>query len=247
MNLFGKAKKGPTVPQPSGGGGGGGGTSDAIGKLRDASETLDKRQEHLMRKIDNEVKMARDFSQKSKKREALTCIKRKKMYEKQLEQITGAQMTLETQRMALEMQNINMAALEAQRAGAQAMQAATRRMGGVDAVEETMDQIEEGLADADEIGQAMSRTVNAGLDMDDDELLAELESLETDDLTDQLTDLSGLGAPAAKAPAMSQEEAELAALNASMDFPSAPKSQPAARAMTEEEKELAALEASMAM
>merc|ERR1719164_240509 len=106
-----------------------------------------------------------------------------------------------------------------------------------------MDQIEEGLADADEIGQAMSRTVNAGLDMDD----AELEGLETDDLTDQLTDLSGLGAPAAKAPAMSQEEAELAALNASMDFPSAPKSQPAARAMTEEEKELAALEASMAM
>ena len=42
-------------------------------------------------------------------------------------------------------------------------------------------------------------------------------------------------------------KAELAALNASMDFPSAPKSQPAARAMTEEEKELAALEASMAM
>ena len=50
----------------------------------------------------------------------------------------------------------------------------------MDAVEETMDQIEEGLADADEIGQAMSRTVNAGLDMDDDELLAELEKLEDD-------------------------------------------------------------------
>ena len=78
------------MPQPSGGGGGGGGTSDAIGKLRDASETLDKRQEHLMRKIDNEVKMARDFSQKGKKREALTCIKRKKMYEKQLEQVRRA-------------------------------------------------------------------------------------------------------------------------------------------------------------
>ena len=45
-----------------------------------------------MRKIDNEVKMARDFSQKSKKREALTCIKRKKMYEKQLEQVRRAYM-----------------------------------------------------------------------------------------------------------------------------------------------------------
>ena len=41
--------------------------------------------------------------------------------EKQLEQISGAKMTLETQRLALESMNINQAALEAQRAGARAM------------------------------------------------------------------------------------------------------------------------------
>ena len=133
-----------------------------------------------MRKIDNEIKQARAFSKENKKREALTCIKRKKMYEKQLEQISGAKMTLETQRLALESMNINQAALEAQREGARAMQQATKSMGGVDAVEETMDQVEEGLQDADEIGQAMSRSVNTGIDQDDDELLAELEELEDD-------------------------------------------------------------------
>ena len=58
-----------------------------------------------------------------------------------------------------------------------------------------MDSVEEGLQDADEIGQAMSRQVNTGLDMDDDELLAELEGLEQDDLTDQLTSTNVASAP----------------------------------------------------
>lgn len=232
---------------PSGGGGGGGNsTSDAIGKLRDATETLEKREEHLMRKIDAEVKAAREFSKQNKKREALTCIKRKKMYDKQLEQISGAKITLETQRLALESMNINAAALEAQKAGAAAMSAATKRMGGVDAVEETMDQVEEGLQDADEIGQAMSRPVNMGLDQDDDELLAELEELEQDDLTTQLTNVDLGQAPAANS--KSAEEAELEALAAGMtNFPTVPQQAPAKKAMTDEERELAELEASMAM
>ena len=83
----------------------------AIAQLRDTTETLEKKEEHLFRKIDNEVKQARTFNAAGKKREALTCIKRKKMYEKQLEQISGAKMTLETQRLALENININREAL----------------------------------------------------------------------------------------------------------------------------------------
>ena len=45
-------------------------------------------------------------------------------------------------------------------------------MGGVDAVEETMDTVEEGLQDAAEIGEAMSRAIGPSVDADDDELLA---------------------------------------------------------------------------
>ena len=83
MNLFGRSKPNAAAPTPSGNSGGGNSTNDAIGKLRDASETMQKREEHLIRKIDNEIKQAKEFSAKGKKREALTCIKRKKMYEKQ--------------------------------------------------------------------------------------------------------------------------------------------------------------------
>ena len=53
-------------------------------------EMLTKREEHLQRKIDNEIQMARDFSAQKKNQEALTCIKRKEMFEKQMEMIIGA-------------------------------------------------------------------------------------------------------------------------------------------------------------
>jgi len=256
MNLFGRSKPSAAAPTPSGNSGGGNntGTGDAIAKLRDASETMQKREEHLLRKIDGEISKAKEFSAKGKKHEALTCLKRKKMYEKQVEQITNAKMTLETQQLALENVNLNVAVLSAQKAGADAMTRATKQIGGVEGVEEIVDSVEEGLQDADEIGQAMGRSINSGIDMDDDELLAELEGLEQEDLTDQLTNVSVSAAPAggsSRQAQMSAEEAELEALNASMNFPSAPLNRPAAASgktkMTEEERELAELEASMAM
>lgn len=59
----------------------------AIAKVRDALETIEKKEEHLQRKCDNEVKQAKAFSAANKKREALACVKRKRMYDKQLEQL----------------------------------------------------------------------------------------------------------------------------------------------------------------
>ena len=50
-------------------------------------ETVEKREEHLSRKVDNEIKQAKLFNSQNKKREAIQCLKRKKMYEKQIEQI----------------------------------------------------------------------------------------------------------------------------------------------------------------
>ena len=225
----------------------------AIDKLRDAAETLEKRENHLQHKIDNEITQARAYSKQGKKREALTCIKRKKMYEKQMEQLMGTKNTLETQRLALEAININKEALEASRAAAGALSSATAQMGGVDAVEDTMDQVEEGLQDAEEIGEAMSRQVaTPGVDQDEDvrepsgppplrppatpstphppstwqELLAELAGLE-----DEAANLDlGAGASSAAAKSEADEMAELAALMPSAPMPSAPTS----RVMTEE-------------
>mmetsp|Transcript_2709 Transcript_2709/g.6726 ORF Transcript_2709/g.6726 Transcript_2709/m.6726 type:complete len:248 (+) Transcript_2709:73-816(+) len=245
MNLFGRSKPSVAAPTPSGNSSGGNDASAAIAKLRDNQEMLQKREDHLVRKIENEIKQAKEFSARGKKREALTCIKRKKMYEKQVDQIINSKITLENQQLALESVNLNAQVMSAHKVGAQAMERAVQNMGGVEAVEELMDNVEEGFQDANEIQDAMGRQVNAGLDADEDELLAELEGLEQDDLTDQLTSTNVASAPAASR--KSDEERELEALNSSMNFPSAPTSQPAAgKQMTEEERELAELEASMA-
>lgn len=242
MNLFGK-KKAPPPAAPTGPAANSTvqETGPAIAKLRDATETLEKREEHLYRKIDNEVKQAQAFSKAGKKKEALTCIKRKKMYEKQLDQIGNAKMTLETQKLALEQTNINREALEAQKTAVAAMKTATQSMGGVDAVEEMMDAVEDGLVDADEIGQALGRSVAMpGVDADEDDMLAELEALEQADLDQQLGAVN-LGASSA-----ADEEAELMRVMPSAPMPSAPTTA-VKPAMTDEERELAELEASMAM
>jgi len=123
MNLFGR--RNPKADGGGGGSSGGGGnassTTAAIAKLRDATETLEKREEHLTRKIDNEINQAKKFSGAGKKREALTCIKRKKMYEQQLEQLAGAKMTLQTQQLALENMNITKETLEVRSPAARAV------------------------------------------------------------------------------------------------------------------------------
>lgn len=235
MNLFGRSK--PTPPQP---------TAAApppvpdnkaaITKVRDTLETIGKRKDHLMRKVDGEVTNAKKFSAAGKKREALQCIKRKKMFEKQLEQLSNTEITLETQMLTLESMNMNQEALSAQRLAAKTMQTQMTNMGGVDAVEETMDQVEDGLADANEIAEALGRSVAMPGMEDEDDLLAELEGLEASDLADDLGQVN-LG------------NANAAAEQTQVEFPSAPL--PSAGTgpvqMTDEERELAELEQSMAM
>jgi len=183
-----------------------------------------------------EVKQAKAFSTQNKKREALTCIKRKKMYEKQLDQITNAKITMETQKLSLEAVNINAEVIATQKYATSALTAGVKAMGGVDAVEELADNTEEALADADEIGQAMSRPINAGSDATDDDLLAELEQLENDSLDEALLATNHTIDDGQALPSMPE---------APFSAPSVPTRAPAT--MTDEERELAELEASMAM
>ena len=92
-------------------------------------ETIEKRETHIGRKIDNEITNAKKFSAAGKKREALQCIKRKKMYEGQVEKIGQARLNLETQQLALEQLNLNKEVVEAQREGAKTMASVTAQMG----------------------------------------------------------------------------------------------------------------------
>uniref|UniRef100_A0A493T8U8 Charged multivesicular body protein 4B n=1 Tax=Anas platyrhynchos platyrhynchos TaxID=8840 RepID=A0A493T8U8_ANAPP len=121
---------------------------------------------------------------------ALQALKRKKRYEKQLAQIDGTLSTIEFQREALENANTNTEVLKNMGLAAKAMKAAHDNM-DIDKVDELMQDIAEQQELADEISTAISKPVGFGEDFDEDELMAELEELEQEELDKNLLEISG--------------------------------------------------------
>jgi hypothetical protein len=130
---------------------------------------------------------------------AMACLKRKKVYEGQVESITQQRMNLEQQMMALEAHIINQEAFKAVQVGKNAMQNIHRQM-NVESVDETMDQMAEEMDKAKEISDALGQAV--GPIVDEDDLDEELRMLQMEDAE----------AGAQGAPAQSTGNAELDAL-----------------------------------
>lgn len=176
-------------------------TGEAIQKLRETEEMLIKKQEFLEKKIDQEIGVARANGTKNK-RAAIQALKRKKRYEKQLQQIDGTLSTIEMQREALEGANTNTAVLTTMKNAADALKAAHKHM-DVDQVHDMMDDIAEQQDVAREISDAISNPVAFGQDIDEDELEKELEELEQEELDKELL---GVGPVSDDLPAVPQGE-----------------------------------------
>ncbi|CAI8009489.1 Charged multivesicular body protein 4b [Geodia barretti] len=171
--IFGFGKKGePPSPQ------------QAIQKLRETEEILNKKTEFLESKIDKEIETAKKNGTKNK-RMALNALKRKKRLEKQLRQIDGTLSTIEFQRESLENAQTNTEVLKNMSYAAKALKAAHRQL-EVDDIHDMMDDIAEQNEIAREISDAF---VPLGEEFDEEELLAELEELEQKVLEDNLLDV----------------------------------------------------------
>ena len=116
--MFGSGKKGQ-LPAPT--------PQDAIQKLRETEEMLIKKQEFLEKKVEQEIATAKKNGKKNK-RLALHALKRKKQYEKQLQQIDGTLSTIEFQREALENASTNAEVLSVMGQSAKALKAAHNHM-----------------------------------------------------------------------------------------------------------------------
>lgn len=192
MNLFGRAKTAaPAAPS----------AKDSIMTLKNTLDTLEKREAHLEKKIQAQLKEAKVKSSKKDKKGALFCLKRKKMYEAEVIKIQGAQMTLTQQIMSLESATINMEVFKGMKTGANAMKQIHGQM-NVDKVDETMEEINETMDVAKEISDVISQPV--GDPLDEDDLLEELNELEEEELESKMLDVSVPAAPvpAATVPAM---------------------------------------------
>lgn len=223
MNLFGrkKAEAAKRAPDPA----------QAILQLRQTVETLDKRQVHLDKKIEQQVAEAKQKMGKKDKRGALYCLKRKKMYEKEVEKINGARLTLEQQIIAIEGTVTNTDTIEAMKLGKRTMESA-RAGADADTVADLMDDINEEMEQANEISEAISAPAHDVVD--DEDLLNELNELEELELESQLLEVPAI--PSAIAP--------------QLDLPDVPVTQPKPAVFEEEDpdqKALRELEASMAI
>jgi charged multivesicular body protein 4A/B len=97
---------------------------------------------------------------------ALLALKRKKMYDDQLERNMNSRITLETQIQAIESANVNLETFKAMQTGADAM----KRIHGelnIDKVDKTMDDIRDQMDLSKEISDAISQPLGVGVDLDD--------------------------------------------------------------------------------
>ena len=138
-------------------------------------------------------------------------MKRKKLYEQEQDKIQNVKMTLETQVINLESAAQNAQTFQALQAGSKTMQKIRTEV-GIEEVDDVMDEIKEEMEMAQEINQAIAQPVDP-LMTDEDELLAELNELETADLEAELLkpppkmeQLSLPDVPDAKLPALAQQE-----------------------------------------
>lgn len=193
MSFFGKMFGGKKEIAPS--------TGEAIQKLRETENMLIKKQEFLESKIQQELDCARKNGTKNK-RAAIQALKRKKRYEKQLQQIDGTLSTIEMQREALESANTNTAVLTTMKNAADALKQAHKNM-DVDQVHDMMDDIAEQQDVAKEISDAISNPVAFGQDIDEDELEKELEELEQEEFDKEFLGVAG---PSTELPEVPTEE-----------------------------------------
>ncbi|CAN7014989.1 unnamed protein product [Brassica rapa subsp. trilocularis] len=156
-----------------------------LDKLNETLEMLEKKEKVLLKKAGQEVEKAKEYTRAKNKRAAIQCLKRKRLYEQQVEQLGNFQLRIHDQMIMLEGAKATTETVDALRSGASAMKA-MQKATNIDDVDKTMDEINEQTENMKQIQEALSTPIGAAADFDEDELEAELEELEGAELEEQL-------------------------------------------------------------
>jgi len=208
-------------------------TLDQLTKLKETATNLQKREELLWKKVNEELEKAKEFTRQKNKRAALQALKRKKMLEAQADNIGNSVLRVLEQIDLLEASQVTAMTVQAMKQGAAQLKSNLKE-NNIEDVDKVMDDINEQTDNMRAVQEALGQPL-AGSAYDEDDLDAELAELEA------------LG-----------EEEEAASLEAQMLAPAVPNrplvmpsapvaAKPAAPARSKEEEELAALEAEMAL
>ncbi|KZT13071.1 Snf7-domain-containing protein [Laetiporus sulphureus 93-53] len=157
---------------------------DAIVTLRQQLQLIDKKEEYLQRKIDEEMRKAR-ANAVTNKPAATAALRRKKATEQELERLQGTRFQLEMQVNTLESASFNAETMAAMKKASGALKDIHGRL-TIDKVDTTMAEIQEQTQLANEVSEAISAATYSGVDIDEEDLKAELADIEQDELNERL-------------------------------------------------------------
>lgn len=175
--LFGAPKQAPvTGPAPS---------------LQDTSTRIDTRVTELDKKIakcDEDLRRYAGASKSGQQKQlALQCLKRKKMYEQQRDQILGTQFNVDSLAGAQEQAEINVMTVEAMKGGYQELKERYTQIGGVMDIERLMDDMADLNDDIADINEAISASYAVPDGFDEASFEAEFSALEEEMKMEALT------------------------------------------------------------
>jgi len=196
-------------------------SKEAIVKLRQQLEMLRKREIHTEKQMLEQDAIARK-NVATNKTVARAALKRKQTLEKNLTVTQQHINTLEEQMNAVETANLNIETMKIMKEASDAMKSMTKRV-GINDVDETMDEIREGIQLNKEVSEAIS-SVQIADPQDEEELDAMFADLEQSQLDAVMISAPSAPVstqpqavqPAAAKPQEEDEEAELRKLQAEM-------------------------------
>jgi charged multivesicular body protein 4 len=157
---------------------------DAIVTLRQQLQMIEKKEEYLQKKIDEQVKKAK-ANAVSNKAVATAALRSKKTHEAELDRLAGTRLQLEMQVNTLESANLNAETMAAMKKASEALGTIHGNL-TIDKVDATMNKVNEQRELANEIAEALSNPLYGNADIDEEELKAELAELEQDTLNERL-------------------------------------------------------------
>ncbi|EJF62788.1 Snf7-domain-containing protein [Dichomitus squalens] len=157
---------------------------DAIVTLRQQLQMIEKKEDYLQKKIDEEMKKAKQNAV-SNKAAATAALRRKKVTEQELERLQNTRFQLEMQVNTLESASFNAENMAAMKKAAGALKDIHGKL-SIDKVDQTMSEIQEQTQLANEVSEAISTSTYTGVEFDEDELKQELAELEQEELDAKL-------------------------------------------------------------
>jgi len=178
---------------------------------------IEKKEEYLQKKIDEELKKAK-ANAVTNKAAATAALRRKKASEAELDRMAGTRLQLEMQVNTLESANLNAETMLAMKKASDALNVIHGNM-TLDKVDSVMAKVAEEREIANEIANVISASPYGNTEEDDEDLKAQLDELEQEQLDTQLAGASHVPihnpsgpSKVASAPAEVQEDDEDAEL-----------------------------------